>query len=641
MASILAVDFGSVRTRVVLIDVVDGAYRLVARADGRTTDGFPVYDLEVGLNRVLRDLSRLTGRKLMEETGQIITPERPDRSGVDIFAVTASIGRPVRAVIVGLVPDVSIASAIRASNGTYIDEVATISLDDGRTEEERLNTLLLSNPDIIYLTGGTENGAENAVLRFAELIRLAVTLIKPENRRPSIIYTGNSALVEAIKAKFDGLTTVFIGENVRPSIETEHLENARLQLANAFDRYKENRHRSFAVLSEMSQTGIMPTAQGYTLIADYLGKITQAGVAVVDIGSASSTLAVSFGQDVVSAIRTDVGLGHSAPQLLNTIGADAVRYWLPMYISEDELQNYVLNKSLRPATIPMTLRELYIEHGLLRAGIRRMLVDANPTWEHQPLALTHIIMAGAALTGTGSPGYDALLILDALQPTGVTTLHADPYGLVSAMGAIATQEPSAVVQLLDNDSLSVIGTAISLTGRPRLDKPVAKIKIIPEDDEGDVVEDVILGGHLWTYHLAGHQSAKVTIRCRGGMRINGKRKLQITLRGGSLGIIVDARGRPLMTGHNVHERAALFPVWIHEVTGDELRDVDPTWLEKPPEKSTSKPTNEKKPRRRNRRRKQQEESADDVLDQRLMMDKSPEATETEEDDLGALRNVLS
>ncbi|PJF20526.1 MAG: hypothetical protein CUN56_15725 [Phototrophicales bacterium] len=125
------------------------------------------------------------------------------------------------------------------------------------------------------------------------------------------------------------------------------------------------------------------------------------------------------------------------------------------------------------------------------------------------------------------------------------------------------------------------------------------------------------------------------------MRINGKRKLQITLRGGSLGIIVDARGRPLMTGRNVHERAALFPVWVHEVTGDELRDVDPTWLEKPPEKLVTKPKSEKKPRRRGRWRKQQEETADDLLDQRLMGGNATETTETEEDELGALRNVLS
>ncbi|MCL4252991.1 MAG: glutamate mutase L, partial [Anaerolineae bacterium] len=100
VGSILAVDFGSVTTRAVLIDVVDGAYRLIARAEERTTDGFPAFDLDIGLDRVLRQLTEITGRRFRDETGVIISPERPDRSGVDLFAITASLGKPLQAVIV-------------------------------------------------------------------------------------------------------------------------------------------------------------------------------------------------------------------------------------------------------------------------------------------------------------------------------------------------------------------------------------------------------------------------------------------------------------------------------------------------------------------------------------------------------------
>src|SRR5215470_7596708 len=132
--SILAADFGSVHTRAVLIDVVDGVYRMVARAEGRTTGGFPVSDLTVGLNRVLTSLSQTTGRNFLAPDGQIITPERPDRSGVDHFVMTASLGRPLRTVLIGLVPDISVASGLRAAAGTYINVVETLSLADRRSE---------------------------------------------------------------------------------------------------------------------------------------------------------------------------------------------------------------------------------------------------------------------------------------------------------------------------------------------------------------------------------------------------------------------------------------------------------------------------------------------------------------------------
>src|SRR5262245_55843642 len=130
--SILAADFGSVYTRAVLIDVVDGMYRLVARGESRTTSGYPIEDVSVGLDRALVQLSEVTGRRLVGEDGRIITPEKADRAGVDFFVATASLGKPLQTVMVGLVPDVSIASGLRAASGTYISVAETISLYDGR-----------------------------------------------------------------------------------------------------------------------------------------------------------------------------------------------------------------------------------------------------------------------------------------------------------------------------------------------------------------------------------------------------------------------------------------------------------------------------------------------------------------------------
>jgi hypothetical protein len=236
------VDFGSVQTRAVLVDSVEGVYRLVARGETRTTDNFPIDDPAVGFDRVLRQLTDATGRQLMGEAGHIITPERPDRSGVDEFALTASIGRPLRAVVIGLVPDVSIASARGGCGTTSVR--ATLSLDDRRDEEERLNAILLSYPDVIFITGGTERGAEEAVLKLAEVARLAVTLVE-KAKRPSVIYSGNHALAERIREMFASLTTLLIGENIRPSLEETFTHAAAL--GQAFDRYKEVREESFGI----------------------------------------------------------------------------------------------------------------------------------------------------------------------------------------------------------------------------------------------------------------------------------------------------------------------------------------------------------------------------------------------------------
>lgn len=660
--SILAVDFGSVYTRVVVIDIVDGEYRLVARGVSRTTDGYPANDIMVGFRRVLDDLSESMGRTLMSQNGTVITPEKQDRSGVDLFAVTASIGRPLRAVVVGLVPDVSIASAIRAASGTYIDIAAVVSLDDGRSEQDRLNAILLNTPDVIILTGGTEQGATKAVLEMAELVRRAVSLIeKPQ--RPSVVYSGNSKLQSRIGDVFESagekVVNLLVAENVRPSLDHEDLESAQLQLGRAFDRYKEVRSKSFAQLGAMSQTGLLPTGQSYTFMAEYLGVSQNQNVALLDIGSSSSTLAVSVDGQVSTRIRTDIGLGHSAPALLETVGIEEIRQWLPFNISQGDLVNYVMNKTLRPAGVPMTFEEVGIEHALLRAGARYLFKQANPQWQEKPPRLDRVIGAGSALTNTGNPAYDALLLIDAVQPNGVTMLQSDPYGLIAAMGVIALHTPEAVIHMLEAGNLTQLGTCITVNGRIRPDRQVLQIKV--SLDDGEVIEEEVMGGHLWVLPLGAYEIANVKIRCSSETSVNGKRSVELEASGGLVGLIVDARGRPTPLGDTVAERATQMPQWVHEMTDDPLQEVDPALLEETPEEQAVVVTAgrrrraerpQKPPRRRRRgggRRRGKQEAATQDADDDIPgfddfiadLDTFDDGKTTADDELDELRDVLS
>ena len=90
--SILAADFGSVNTRALLFDIAEGEYRLVAQGRGRTTIGSPVDDAHLGLATVLREMAEATGRRFLDEQGNVIRPEREDRVGIDYFLTTASAG---------------------------------------------------------------------------------------------------------------------------------------------------------------------------------------------------------------------------------------------------------------------------------------------------------------------------------------------------------------------------------------------------------------------------------------------------------------------------------------------------------------------------------------------------------------------
>lgn len=583
--SVLAADFGSVRTRALLIDLVDGMYRMVARAETPTTAGFPVQDLRVGLNRALQALSEATGRNFLSPNGAILSPEQPDRSGVDFFIMTASLGRPLRTVLVGLVPDVSVASGRRATAGTYVDVVETLTLADMRSEEEQLNAILLGHPDLIFITGGTEFGAETPLLRLVEVVRLAL-LVTDERQRAAVLFAGNSKLSARIQEMFKGITEVLVSPNVRPSLEAEQLESAQIQLALAFNRQKAKGGEGFEDLNTLSRLGVLPTANSYNLAVDFLGRTHPRGVLALDIGSAVSTLAVSLGGKVSTSIRTDIGLGHSASALLNLVSTDAVQRWLPFNAAHREILNYAANKTLRPAVLPQTLRDLYLEYALLRAGGQALIQAARPAWNENARSKTRaalpdfnvVIGAGGALTRTGSPGLNTLLLLDTVQPTGVTLLQSDPFGLLAVLGPLALVNPEAAVQILEGSNFEKLGTVVSLSGLPRTGKPALTVAVkLPDGSTGTHTVD---GGDLWFYPILAGQKVQVTINVvQRGLSIGGKTRLKITMEGGSLGIIFDARGRPLPLAAQARQRAQQMPLWMSQMTGDALRPIDESWLE--------------------------------------------------------------
>ncbi|MDZ4764542.1 MAG: glutamate mutase L [Chloroflexota bacterium] len=588
ITSILAVDFGNVHTRGILIDQVDGVYRLIGRAMTSTTAGFPLGDASVGMERVIWQIGVETQRTFFRSDGRLITPEQPDRSGVDLVVATASLGRLLRTVLLGLVPNMSAISGQRAAAGTYVDIVGTITLDDDRSAQDQMNAIVLARPDLIFLTGGTDGGAEAPVMELAQVARLASRLM-PRGHRPIILYAGNETLIAQLEALF--VEQIFlIAENVRPVLEIETLESAQAQLGAAFDSFSAGQIAGFERVGEISRSSILPAAQSLNLITDYMGRTT-GDTLVVDVGSAVSTISAYTRGHVSTSIRTDIGLGHSAAATLKAASAQRIRAWLPFVAEDNEINTYALNKTLRPAAVPERVRSLYLEHALLRAGVRTLLETARPTWTpdtvyddpNQPLPpFAQIIGAGAGLTETGQPGMAALLLLDALQPVGMFRLKLDPGGLIAGLGAIARVNPEAVVQVLDGASLDDIGTCAVVSGTPRANTPAVRVRIT--NANGVRETHTVMGGQLWVYPIPAGTSADVRIRVvRRGLDIGGKMRLHLRVEGGigsggSTGLIIDARGRPLPLALTARGLAAQIPLWYANVTGAALKPIPEDWL---------------------------------------------------------------
>jgi hypothetical protein len=147
--SLLAIDVGSVTTRAILFDVVDGRYRYLGSGTTPSTANAPYHDVVEGVHSALTRLQTVTGRVLLGGDERLIMPSRDDGSGVDAVAATLSAGPPLKMVAMGLLEDVSLESARKLATTTYTRVLETISLNDRRKPEERIGAILRLRPDLI------------------------------------------------------------------------------------------------------------------------------------------------------------------------------------------------------------------------------------------------------------------------------------------------------------------------------------------------------------------------------------------------------------------------------------------------------------------------------------------------------------
>ncbi len=570
--SILAVDFGSVTTRALLFERVEGQYRLLGQGSGKTSLGAPIEDAQAGLASILGGISEASGRRFFDPAGNLIVPEQADRVGVDYFLTTTSAGQALRVALVGLYPQVSIAAARRAIAPFYMDAVAEVHLEDGFGAKGRLNRLVHSRPQLIVITGGADGGARTVMLELLALVREALTLMPPSRKAP-VVYAGNSSLAPSVREMLSQQVEVFIAPNIRQA-GRETLAPAQAVLGRYFDEVK-RRGKGFQRLAALSDSGLLPTARGVETMTAFFARALGEDALTIDVGSAHSMLSLGQKGSVQTAIGNDIGISHSAASTLERLGEEAISRWLPFHPRKGELAQYALNKGLRPASAPLDMRERYISYALLRAGIRFLASELSQL-DRTRLGL--VIVAGATFGGQGA--LDMLLLADALELEGALQVKADPFGALPALGALAAVEPTAVVQLLNSNALQPVGALIRVAGQAAPGSIAVSIKAAL--DSGEIIERDIGAGDVWHLPLPPSSEVDLRIQTRRGVSIAGKRRRRWQLTGGRGGLLVDARLDAQAAAKTMTERAVNMLRWYAAVTGQESPVAIPeSWLAAP------------------------------------------------------------
>jgi len=579
IGSILLADCGTAMTKAVLLDRTAGQYRFVARGEAPTTAEYPWSDVAAGIRHAVERISETTGRRFFDASGDLISPEL-DRQGVDVFAVTVSASQPLQVVLGGLVRDLSVASIERAAASTY-SLVKAILAGDGRggglSDEERVRTIRDAAPDVICIAGGVEGGAVTPVLELMEAATLACSLIEPE-LRPCLLYAGNSRLRRQVVDIVGERAELRVADNVRPTLTEENLLSAQAELDALYLQDKMEQLPGIETVSSWSPAPLAPTARAFGRLVQYLWHLgnPSKGVLGVDVGAANTTVAAAFDGRLSLTVRGDLGIAFGGEQLLQKQGAGAITRWLPKPMSGDEARGLLINKEMRPVSIPQESRELWLEQALAREAIRTTLQVARPGWKPGaaqpyphllPLCDT-IVVSGGVLAHAPRPGQAALIVLDGLEPIGVSTLVLDAHGLAPALGNVAAVKPLAAVEALDSGCFVNLATVVTPVGHARRGDTILKVRVAYDDGSRFSVE--VRYGDLEVLPLVPGQQAVLELRPLhhfdvglGGPGKAGKRRVS----GGLAGLIIDARGRPLRLPSKPKQCQAQMRQWLWDVGG--------------------------------------------------------------------------
>jgi hypothetical protein len=576
--SLISIEVGSVNTRAHFFDSVEGRYRFLAAGEAPSTVGAPAFDLNLGVLEALDQLQELTGRSFLTQTGALIIEDNENGVGANAISTTFSGAPALKVVTVGLLNEVSLASVNKLVESSYCQIVESLSLNDRRRPEAVIDAICQTLPDLIVIAGGTNRGASRSVIRLTNYLALALNLI-PQKQRPRILFVGNENLQEEIDNLLGSLTQLHHGPNIRPDLDHEDLGPAVKLLSFILFEIQAEKIDGLQQYNEFAEGRVLPAASALGRVVRFLSTVIDApkGLLGVDLGASNTTVASAFHGELQTRVFTDLGVGASLPGMMAETHLQQIMRWLPYDVSEDFVLDYLHNKPLFPSSLPTSPEELAIEQAVARQVMRLAIGKSLPLFPRDaiyPLAGTvpwfdRILVSGSSITRAPRLEQSLLMILDAIQPVGISTVILDQNNLVNAVGASSEIDPILAVHLLESNSFINLGTLISPVGNMRMGGTVVlRMQMVQEGERENVIE--IRGGRITAIPLPIGRMADVFVQPLQGIDIGlgpGRGGWVRRVVGGVFGLVVDSRGRPVQVPTSLKLRQETLKSWQDALTG--------------------------------------------------------------------------
>ena len=574
LQSILATDCGSTTTKAILIELVNGEYRLRFRGEAPTTVEAPFEDVTRGVLNAVMEVEELSNRTLLDGD-QIITPQQGDK-GVDIYVSTSSAGGGLQMMVAGVVKSMSGESAERAALGAGSIVMDVLASNDGRKPHEKITRIRQLRPDMILLSGGIDGGTVKHVVELAEILKAA----NPQPRLGSdyklpVIYAGNNKASDEIKKTLGKQMDLTLVENIRPVLERENLNPSRDEIHDLFMDHVMQQAPGYKKLMTWTDAPIMPTPGAVGSLIEMIAAKEDITVVGVDIGGATTDIFSVFQGQFNRTVSANLGMSYSICNVLAEATLENVLRWVPFEIDEKELTNRIGNKMIRPTTVPQSMEELKIEQAIAREALRLSFIQhksfavnlkgvqkertISDAFEQSASGLSLVDMmdldllvgSGGVLSHAPRREQSTRMLIDAFQPEGITQLAVDSIFMMPQLGVLANIDQKelaesarkAALEVFNKDCLIRLGTCIAPVGNAKPGALMLTAELIMPDGSNQQVE--LHQGQLLSIP-ADYEVIKAALRPAKGLDIGAGKSEEINTKiyGGVVGLVFDGRGRP-------------------------------------------------------------------------------------------------
>ena len=563
---ILATDCGSTTTKAILIEYIEGEYRLTYRGEAPTTVEAPFEDVTRGVLNAIIELEELSKKSILD--GEKIISPSSDNRGVDVYISTSSAGGGLQMMVSGVVRNMTGESAQRAALGAGAIVMDILASNDKRLYHEKVKRIRELRPDMVLLSGGIDGGTVSHVVELAEIIKTANP--KPRlgmNYKLPIIYAGNNKAQDSIKDTLDDSTDLIMVPNIRPTLEKENLKPSRDKIHDLFMEHVMAQAPGYNKLMKWTDHPIMPTPGAVGEMIKKISEVENISVVGVDIGGATTDVFSVFDGEFNRTVSANLGMSYSICNVLSEAGVSNVSRWVPFEIDSSNLTNRIANKMIRPTTIPQTLEDLKIEQALAREALRLSFIqhkefavslkgvqqertisdtfDQKMTGETivDMLKLDLIVGSGGVLSHAPRRSQAMRMLIDSFLPQGITQIAVDSIFMMPQLGVLSTFHEKAAIEVFHKDCLVKLGTCLAPIGQYSKGKDLLTYSF---NIDNKIHEGTLKFGEIILIKASlGMHSCKIIPERNVDLGFGKGQIFEGDINGGEVGIVLDGRGREI------------------------------------------------------------------------------------------------